>query len=209
MIATNPVIPFEVLLEKMMPNFKFFAKRTLKLKADNYDDTLQDLSAIAFDIYRSLVRRGKQIFYSPISNFAIKRYKSGRRFAGSSTTDVLSDETRILGRCETCSLSPMYSNEGELPFLLDWKSDAAKNVQFKIDFNETWYRQQPRVDRSIIRDLMMGESTNDVARKHNLTASAISHKRRQYAASWKAFNDPPEKTDLIDELKEAAAKQAA
>jgi hypothetical protein len=193
MIATNPVIPFEVLLEKMKPNFKFFA-RQMKLKFDNFDDTIQDLTAIAFDIYRSLVRRGKEIFYSTIANFAIKRYKSGRRFAGSSTTDVLSDETRILGRCEICSLSPMYSNEGELPFLLDWKSNAADIVQFKMDFNETWYRQQPSVDRSIIRDLMMGETTGDIARKHHLTPSAVSHKKRQYAASWKAFNDPPEKT---------------
>jgi len=48
--VSNTVIPFEVLLAKMEPHFKFFAKRILKLKADNLDDALQELRAIAFDI---------------------------------------------------------------------------------------------------------------------------------------------------------------
>ena len=36
------VVSFEVLLAKMEPHFKFFAKRVLKLKADNLDDALQE-----------------------------------------------------------------------------------------------------------------------------------------------------------------------
>jgi len=52
------------------------------------------------------------------------------------------------------------------------------------------------------------ETNGDIARKHNLTPSAVSHKKRQYAASWNAFINPPEKTDLIDELKEAVKKAA-
>jgi len=195
--VSTAVVPFEVLLTKMEPQFKFFAKRVLKLKADSFDDALQEMRTIAFDIYRSLVRRGKQVFYSPIARFAIQRYKAGRRFAGSSTTDVLSDETRILGRCESCSLDQFYLNDGDLPFLTDWRqSDVADAVQFKIDFEDWHYHQSPR-DQQIIDDLAMGETTNAVSRKHGLSASLISHNRKRYFKSWKNFIDPPEAGMLV------------
>jgi len=190
------VVPFEVLLAKMEPHFKFFAKRVLKLKADNLDDALQELRTIAFDIYRSLVRRGKDVFFTPIMKFAIKRYKSGRRFLGSNTTDVLSDETRILGRCETRSLSQFDIADGSLPFLTDWRSDAADIVQFKIDYQDWHYRQSPK-DQQIIDDLAMSETTNVVAKKHGVSASLISIKRKDFANSWKKFIDPPEAGMLV------------
>ena len=192
--ASSTVIPFEVLLTKMEPHFKFFAKRVLKLKADNLDDALQEMRAIAFDIYQRLVHRGKQAFYSPIARFAIQRYKAGRRFAGSSTTDVLSDCTRILGRCESCSLDQYDLNNADLPSLIDWRqSDVADSVQFKIDFEDWHYRQSPR-DQQIIADLAMSETTGAVAKKHSVTPSLISIKRKDFANSWDAFINPPEKS---------------
>ena len=57
---TSAPASFETLLAKMEPHFKFFARRVLKLKADNLDDALQEMRALAFDIYRSLVRRAKK-----------------------------------------------------------------------------------------------------------------------------------------------------
>ena len=190
--APSRVAPFEVLLAKMEPQFNFFAKRVLKLKADNLDDALQEMRSIAFDIYQKLVRKGKQAFYSPIANYAIRHYKSGRRFTGTSTTDVLSDCTRILERCDICSLNQFDLNEGDLPFIVDYKSNAADSVQFKVDFHEDWYQRQTPRDQQIIDDLAMGETTNAVAKKCGVSASLISLKRKDFAHSWKMFIDPPE-----------------
>ena len=82
-ITTVPsTVSFEVLLVKMVPHFRYFAKRVLRLRGDNLDDALQELTLLAFEIYSSLARRGKQTFFSPIMKFAIGKYKSGRRFAG-------------------------------------------------------------------------------------------------------------------------------
>ena len=194
--TSNTAVPFEVLLAKMEPHFLFFAKRVLRLKADNLDDAIQEMRVIAFDIYRSLVRRGKQTFYSPIANFAIKKYKAGRRFTGSSTTDVLSDETRILERCNIRSLD-QFDHDSDLPFLTDWRqSNVADGVQFKIDFEDWYYRQSTR-DQQIIDDLAMSETTGAVAKKHGVTPSLISIKRRDFAKSWKGFIDPEEKGMLV------------
>ena len=207
--VSNTVIPFETLLAKMEPHFKFFAKRVLKLKADNLDDALQELRAIAFGMYRSLVRRGKETFYSPIANFAIKRYKSGRRFAGSCTTDVLSDETRILERCEICSLDQFDLNDGDMPFLTDWRqSNVADTVQFKIDFHDDWYHRQSPRDQQIIDDLAIGKTTGEVARKYSVSDGLISQYRKRYRASWESFINPSAKVDLIDPPEESMSVPA-
>jgi hypothetical protein len=127
-VANSNIVPFEVLLPKMDRQFKFFAKRVLRLKADNFDDAVQDLRAIALNIYASLVRRGKEAFYTPIAKFAIKRYKSGRYFTGSSTTCVLADQTKILGRSEVCSLSQFGVDDNDLDFMVDPKSKVADSL---------------------------------------------------------------------------------
>jgi hypothetical protein len=190
--TSAPIVPFEVLLAKMEPHFRFFARRVLRLKADNLDDALQDMRAIAFGFYRSLVRRGKEAFYTPIMKFAIKRYKSGRHFTGSNSTDILADQTRMLGRSKVHSLSRFGIGNNPPNFMVDPKMNVADTVQFKIDFHETWYyRQSPR-DQRIIDDLAIGETTNAVAKKCGVSASLISTKRKDLANSWKRFIDPPE-----------------
>jgi len=190
------VVSFEVLLAKMEPHFRFFAKRVLKLRADNLDDALQEMRAIAFDIYRRLVQQGKEVFYTPIKNFTIRRYKSGRRFVGTSTTDVLSDCTRILERCDICSLNQFDLNDGDLWFLFDQKSNVADAVQFKMDYQDWYCRQSPR-DQQIIDDLMMNETTGYVAKKYKVSPALISQYRKRYAESWKKFIDPPEAGMLV------------
>jgi len=135
--VTSP-IPFEVLLEKMLPHFRYYAKNVLKLKgnSDNFDDAIQELSAIAYEMYLSLVRRGKEVFYTPIKNFTIQRYQDGRRFIGSNTTDMLSERTKCKGRSEVCSLSQLDENDAMLFYMVDQQSELFDRVQFRIDFFE-------------------------------------------------------------------------
>ena len=129
----------------------------------------------------------KEVFYTPIMKYAIRRYNSGRRFSGTSTVDVLSDCTRILERCDICSLDQFYLHDGDLPFLTDWRqSDVADAVQFKIDF-EDWVAQQTGRDQQIIGMLCKGHTTNDVSRKHGVSAGLISQYRRRYETSWQDF----------------------
>jgi len=206
---TSAVVPFEELLTKMMPHFDFFAKKVMRFSDDNYDECIQDLSCIALDMYHSLMRRGKEVFYTPIMKFAIKRYKDGRHFMGSDTVDLLSGRTRIFGRSNVRSLSRFNLCNDSLHFLVNRKTNVSRFVQFKIDFFETWLQQQPPRDKEIIYDLMMGETTNGVAKKYGVSAGLISQYRRRYADSWYAFINPPkEETDLIDELKELAEKES-
>ena len=188
-IVTSTVPTFEALHEKMVPHFQFFAKRVLKLKGDDFDDVLQELSAIAYEMYLSLVKRGKEIFFTPIMKFAIKRYREGRRFIGSNSTDALSDKTRVMGRST-------IKNGDTLHLMLDQKDDVARAVQFKLDFID-WYHRQGTRDQQIIFDLAMSETTNAVAKKFGVTAGAVSQYRKRYEKSWSAFIDPPENDSAV------------
>jgi hypothetical protein len=185
----STVPTFEALHEKMTPHFQFFAKRVLKLKGDDCDDVLQELSAIAYELYLSLVRRGKDIFFTPIMQFAIKRYRAGRRFIGSSSTDVLSDRTKLMGRST-------IKNGDTLYFTLDRKDCVAKAVQFKLDFTD-WYHLQTPQDQKYITDLAMNYTSSEVARKHGVSPASICQRRKIYATSWDRFIDPPEADSAV------------
>jgi len=184
--TTAAPVSFEVLLDRMMPHFQYFARRVMRLKADNYDDAVQDMSAIAFDLYRSLVRRGKPAYYSPIAKFAVKYYRIGRRFLGANTVDVLAERTQILERCTVSPLST-FVNPNERDFMEDRRQpDVTETIRWKVDY-ETWLANQTAKDQEIIRLLATGETLSNTARKVGLTHSTICQYRKRYANSWDNF----------------------
>jgi hypothetical protein len=201
--APYHVAPFDVLLVKMEPHFRYYAKRLMRRKGRglDFDDVMQDLRGLALELYTSAVRRGKEVFFSPILNFAIKKYRAGRRFTGYNSTDIHSEETQRLGRSKLHQLSVFDSEQRtkELDtreFMEDRRVNVADQVQFKVDFEDWHYNQSPR-DQQIIDDLAMGETTNAVAKKCGVSASLISIKRKDFAKSWKMFLDPPEAGMLV------------
>jgi hypothetical protein len=196
-IANNSApASFDVLLDRMMPHFKFFAQRVRRPKGIDIEDIIQDLSGMALLSYNSLVRRGKEVFFSPILNYAIKHYRQGRRFTGSNSTDVHSEETQRLGRSKLHQLSE-YDDEqvnkglDTREFMEDRRVNVADTVQFVIDY-EDWLSNQSARDQQIIKDLSYGYTTGDVAKKYAVSDGLISQYRKRYGNSWKTFIDPAE-----------------
>ena len=197
-IVTSTVPTFEALLEKMTPHFQFFAKRMQRrYKHFDTDDCLQDLVGQALVMYQSLVRRGKEVFYTPIMKYAIARYKTGRRFTGKNKTDALSPLTQRLGRSEVCSLDQFDGVDSRQGYTVKCRvPDIFRTVQTKLDY-QTWYHRQSTKDQQIIADLAMSETTGAVARKYGVTPGAISQRRKSFEKSWSAFIDPPENDSAV------------
>jgi len=186
--STAPV-SFDALLDKMMPHFRYYARWHVRRKnrRGDYDDVMQDLTCMALEIYTSLIRCGKEVFYSPIMKYAIKRYQDGRRFIGSNTRDILSHQTQILGRSDTCQLSAIEVEPGTWDFgHYNRNHDPAESVQWKLDY-EAWLDQQTPRDQKIATDLSYGYTTGEVATKYGVSAGLISQYRRRYADSWNNF----------------------
>jgi hypothetical protein len=186
--STTPSVPtFDSLLAKMLPHFRYYARRYSRCKRTDRDDVMQDLIGLALEMYTSQIRRGKQVFYTPLMKFAIKKYRSGRRFTGSNTTDILSEQTQMLGRCEACQFSELNSEPGQWSFEhYNRQPNVVDAVQMSVDY-DTWIERQTERDRAIMHDLAMGETTGEVAKKYGVSAGLISQYRRRYDNSWHAY----------------------
>jgi len=183
--STTPV-SFEVLLAKMLPYFRKYAKRFSQDKRLNRDDVMQDLTGIALEMYTSLVRRGKEVFYSPLAIYAIKRFSTGRRFTGLNSTDVHSEHTQMQGRSEVHQFSELDGKLDEMDFMEDLTVCIADTAQFNVDYEAWLSKQEPR-DRQIITDLSYGYTTGEVARKYGVSDGLISQYRKRYRNDWNGF----------------------
>jgi hypothetical protein len=154
---------------------------------------------MALETYQSLVRRGKEVFYTPIMKYTIRHYREGRRLCGSNSTDGLSEQTQRIGRAAIRQLLDFESPDGNeidrRPYMELKQPTVPDFVQMKLDYQGWYHLQSPR-DQKIIWDLAMGETTGDVAKKYGVSAGLISIKRKNFAKSWNAFINAPEKTDL-------------
>ncbi len=197
----------------LMPRLCKIASHFFKeYDADKRDDAMQSVLVTAFEIMKQLAEKGRleDAYANPIAKYAIGRYREGR-LGGlpSCSADVFGERCRWLGRSSikhfglATEIADSFESEATVT---DARYPVQRQVQFKMDFMENWYRQQTPKDQEIIRDLARGETTNDVSRKFGLSAARISQLRRKYSDSWYAFINPvvEDETNFIDELKELA-----
>ena len=188
---------FVVMLPKIRNNARWAFK---DYNPDRRTEAVQAIVVIAFELHKRLAVQGRldESFPSPLSRFAIARYKEGRTGgAPSCSTDVTSEYCKALGRSSVRNyglalhIADTFESEATV---MDAKYPVADAVQFKIDFFEGWLPLQSPRDQEIILDLAKGETTGDVAKKYGVSDGLISHYRKRYAASWDAFINPPEES---------------
>ena len=178
----------------MVPSIKKQVRWAFKgYAADRLAEAMQAIIVIAFDIHKKAVLNGhlEKSFASPLSRFAIGRYKEGRTGgAPSCSTDVTSEHCKALGRSSVrnyglaLNIADTFESEATV---MDARYPVSDAVQFKIDFFEGWLPQQSPRDQEIILDLVNGETTSDVAKKYGVSAGLISQYRRRYEKSWFDF----------------------
>ena len=201
----------EIKFLELLPGITNYAKRAFHgYDHGRRDDAVSEVIAWAFVNIKQLAEAGRldEAFATPIATFAIGRYRAGRRVgAGQNSTDVTSPHCQLLGRSRVLNagladhIADSFESEATA---VDARYPVHRTAQLRIDFFQTWLKQQSHRDQQIIRDLAMGETTNDVAKKYGFSAGRISQLRRSYAESWYAFINPVKETDLIEELRELA-----
>jgi predicted nucleic acid-binding Zn ribbon protein len=198
---------------ELMPLIVKIAKHAFKdCDADRKADAIQSVLVAAFINLKQLAANGKleDAYASPIAWYAVQSYKNGRHGGiPSNSRDVLSERCRLLGRSKVqyCGLGWHVTDSFESEATAyDARYPVDKQVQLKIDFFQTWYRNQSPRDQEIIKDLAIGETTTDLARKYKVSLGAVSQWRRKYANSWNEFINPKEEVDVLEELMTPAGK---
>ena len=163
-----------------------------RLKGQDRDDAIQETTAVAWQFFVQAVEQGKDPTEFPhcIADFAARRVRSGRWFAGHSSRDVLSQRAQMQHCFEVHSLDDESCDP-----TTGWKaavtqdskhSSPADTVAFRLDF-ECWLGMLPQRDRRVAESLAVGDRTGEVARRYQVTPSRISHLRREIHESWERF----------------------
>jgi hypothetical protein len=66
------------------------------------------------------------------------------------------------------------------------RTPVPDQVAFRLDF-PAWLNTLSDRDRRVVEDLMQGERTLDVARKHGLSPGRVSQLRREFLTRWRLF----------------------
>jgi len=181
---------FVVMLPKIRRNARWAFKN---YNADRRTEAVQAIVVIAFEMHQKLAVQGRmdESFPSPLSKYAIGRYRDGRTGGASScSTDVTSEHCKALGRSSVKNYG-LADNIADTfqpaTAAMDARYSVHDAVQFRIDFFEGWLPQQTPRDQEIILDLMSGETTGNVAKKYKVSDASISQYRNRYFKSWNAF----------------------
>ena len=160
--------------------------------ADRRADAVAEAVAIAWAWYRRLAHRGKDArqFPSALASLAARHVRSGRRLCGQERAqDVLSplaQARRSFGVRPLPDFSTLNGNPLDEALHENTRSPVPEQVCFRIDF-PCWLTSLSDRDQRVVEDLMLGERTLDVARKHGLSPGRVSQLRREFMLAWLAF----------------------
>jgi len=154
-------------------------------------DAIEEVILLAFDMFVSLVRRGReQLAYpTPLVQYAIRQYRIGRRLGVTvCINDVTSPVCRYERGVQVKSLDRFNATKNEWREVLveDKRSGPADTAAARID-TSAWLRSLPRRDRKVAKVLATGETTNAAAKKFRISAGRISQLRRELEESWQEF----------------------
>ena len=178
---------------KMLPLITMIAKKAFwDYDRDKREDATQSVIVGAFQMFKSLVKRGlmDKAFATPLAWYAIKKHRSGRPGGvKSNSEDVLSERCQILGRADVRGILSYRTRSRYLVEILiydDRSPDPALDVQCNLDF-ESWRNTLDKRDRKMLDTFLAGKTTREIAKKFKISEGRVSQMRRELVNSYRKF----------------------
>lgn len=165
-------------------------------------DRIAEAIGLAWKWHCRLLEQGKDVFAFPVafSCLVAKAVKSGRRVCGQEkATDAMSSVAQHRRSFNVRNFSQSSSPEGNLldEALRDnTQSTVPDQVAFRNDFR-AWLGSLTSRNRAIVRELALGHTSTEVARRFGVSAARISQLRRQFHDGWRAFGEPVRRKQLV------------
>jgi hypothetical protein len=160
------------------------------------EEAVAEAVALAWKWFVRLARRGKDpaAFPSALASYAAWAVNNGRRVCGQERAkDVLSPRAQRRHGFTVSTLPSCSSLTGNVfddALARNTVSPVPEQVSFRLDF-PAWLATHADRNRRIILDLMAGERTLDVARKHGTSPARVSQLRRAFRDDWRRFTADP------------------
>jgi len=194
---------------RMLPEIKAFANfRFAFMDPDARDEAVQETTALAWMNYASARSKGKVLNASTLVHYAALNVTSGRRMAGSSSTDVMSRETQMKGRATV-------ENFGKAPVKDDDQGESGENddgtwgrvhdamvgrrqwerplehVRINMDYRA--FLEQPGVnenEKSVFEHLSAGSTTSEMAQKIGVSSPRVCQLKNSLGKKLREFFGP-------------------
>lgn len=156
------------------------------------EDCIAEMTGLAWKWHVRLAEKGKDAteFIGAIVTFAAKAVNCGRKVAGQEPAkDAMSPRAQKLkGFCvnrlpdfETYSSNPLSD-----ALVDNTVTPPPEQVCFRLDF-PAFLKSLSKRDRRVLKDLMKGHGTGEVARKYGMSAARVSQLRAQFHRLWNEF----------------------
>ena len=157
------------------------------LDAEARGEYVSEAIALAFGVWLSAKRRGKDVGVYSLCSFAALLVKSGRKFAGERETDVLSEAGRVMRRVPPVFYLGTGRALNDL-MLEDRRSrwSVPDRVAFKLDWT-AYLDRQPRRTRQIIEMLGQGYLRKEAAAALRITPPAVTLRMNNAYRDWRSF----------------------
>jgi hypothetical protein len=181
----------------ILPCVQKYAQITFRhLRYHDREDAQADMLGFAWAWCLKLIQQGKDpaALATNLAFYAARRVKARRHLCGKEKSkDVMSLPAHRVHHFDALTLSPEDRDDNPVQEALrdNTQSPVPDQAAFRLDF-PAWIRSYSERDRHVIHDLMMGERTLDVSRRHGMSPGRISQKRREYLEGWSRFqgDDP-------------------
>lgn len=155
------------------------------------DEAVQEGIANSFAQYERLARQNRTgvATAASLARFAARQVRGGRTVGTKlDANEPLSRYAQLQKRFRVETLDRWNRAEEEWvqPLIEDRRTSIPEQVAFRVDVPE-WLSRFAQRTRRIARDLAMGWTTGEVARRHGLSAGRISQLRSELHDSWRAF----------------------
>lgn len=163
---------------------------------DKRSDLVSEAIALSWRWFLRIAEQGKDATHWPaaLASFAAKAVRSGRRVVGQlSARDCMSDVAmQRHGFCvgKLPDVSTLSENPLTEALCDNTQTPPPDGAAFRIDF-PAWRRSHSRRNRRLIDDMMLGERTLPLARRHKLSPARVSQLRREFHDDWERYTGDP------------------
>jgi len=144
--------------------------------------------AMAWSTFRSARRRGKAVTAGNLAYYIVKAVSSGRRLAGSSTTDALSDRAqRLLGKAVSLDAD---SDVYDLIISRRWRWPLVDIGGTRMDGDAFVARCRER-DRRILQMRAESRSQREIAARLGISPPAVTQRLSRLRQAWAVYTQAP------------------
>ena len=169
---------------KLLPELEQRLKRAFPgLDAEAREDAIQEgiIHALFSFVRLSTQDRARVVSPSNLAWYAAKQVRRGRPAVGRMSSKEPLSTYAQLGKGR-----PIRRQRWIELMVDDRRAPIADQVAVRIDAHD-WLSTLSRSMKQLAKDLALGFSTSEVARKHGVTAGRISQLRRTLQRSWLEF----------------------